>query len=176
LPGTIKTEGDEATVHPVIQIIIRRYSEENKMSKKRKILIISVLAAVVILTIGLIGGAAYAKSSTSATTSPANPQMVLADKVASILGLDASTVEAAFTQAEKEIRSEALDSQLQKLVEAGKINQDQATQYKNWLESKPDINIPDLEGGIMGSGGGGRMGPRPGAPPIQPPAETSGSN
>jgi hypothetical protein len=47
------------------------------MLKKRKILIISVLAAVVVLTMGIIGGVVYASSSTSSANTPVNPQMAL---------------------------------------------------------------------------------------------------
>jgi hypothetical protein len=150
------------------------------MLKKRKLVIISALAAAVILTMGLVGGAVYANSSASTTGDTAKPQTVLADKVATILGLDASKVEAAFTQAQKEIQSERLDTQLQKMVDAGKITQDQASQYKTWIESRPDINMPGLEGGVGGRGHGGMMGPGMGMPPGAPPdaasGTTSGSN
>lgn len=146
------------------------------MSKKRKMVIISALAAAVILTVGLVGGIAYADSSTSTDSAAKNPQMVLADKVASILGLDASKVEAAFTQAEKEIKAERLDSQLQKLVDDGKITRDEAAQYKTWLESRPDIDIPGLEGGMGGRGGHeGMMGPGMGTPPGAPPDAATGT-
>jgi hypothetical protein len=147
------------------------------MPKKRKMVIISALAAAVILTVGLVGGIAYADSSTSTDSAAKNPQMVLADKVASILGLDASEVEAAFTQAQKEIKAERLDNQLQKLVDDGKISQDEAAQYKTWLESRPDIDIPGLDSGRGGRGGhGGMMGPGMGTPPGAPPDSATGTS
>jgi hypothetical protein len=139
---------------------------------KKKLIIVSVLAVALMLTVGLVGSAVYASSTTS-TDTPANPRMVLADKVAEILNLDTSTVEAAFTQAQKEIREEAQDNQLQKLVDDGKITQEQADQYKTWLESKPDVNIFGLDGGHSGMGPGGMGGH--GAPPAQS-GDTASSN
>jgi hypothetical protein len=147
------------------------------MFKNRKLLIISVAAAVIVLAVGVIGGAVYAQSNATTPNAAGSPQNVLADKVAKILGLDASTVEAAFTQAQKEIRSEAMDSQLQKLVDAGKITQEQAAQYKTWLESKPNVNLPGVEGGMMGPRGGRMMGQGfGGAPRFAPPTTTPSTN
>jgi hypothetical protein len=88
----------------------------------------------------------------------------LLDKVASIyqqntnVAIDATELQKAFTQAQKEIRSDALDKYLNSLVEKGKINQDQANQYKDWLNSKPDVPIgPGLKGGPRGFGRFGGM-------------------
>jgi hypothetical protein len=152
------------------------------MIKKQKLIIISVVAAVMLLVAGLVGSQVFAESTTSATpsssTAATDPQKVLADKVATILGLDATKVENAFTQAQKEIQSEEMDNQLKQMVEAGSITQAQADAYKAWLQSKPNVNIPGLDGG-MGFGHGGRMG---GAgmgginPGGSPPAISSGAN
>jgi len=132
------------------------------MTKKKKLIFISVVAAAMLLIVGLVGSQALADSGTSTTaptnTAPVDRQKVLADKVATILGLDATTVEKAFTQAQKEIQSEAQDNQLKQMVEAGDITQAQADAYKTWLEARPEVNIPGLDGGMMGMGRGGRMG------------------
>jgi hypothetical protein len=139
-----------------------KIKEEFRMIKRKKLIIISVVAAAMLLVAGLVGSQVMADSSTSTSTTsntaPADQQKVLADKVAKILGLDATTVEKAFTQAQKEIQSEALDTQLKQLVSAGTITQAQADAYKAWLQSKPDVNVPGLEGGMMGMGYNGRMG------------------
>jgi hypothetical protein len=140
---------------------MQQFSEENPMFKNRKILIISVLAAAVILSMGLIGGVVYAASGTSTdsnSSSDSNPHSVLMEKVAKILGLDTSTVESAFTQAQKEMKAEALDNRLQKLVDDGKITQEQAAEYKSWLESKPDVNVPGLGDGMEMGGPRGMRG------------------
>ena len=152
------------------------------MSHKTKILIISVLATAMLLVTGLVGSQVFAQSgantATSANTTVEDPQKVLADKVAAILGLDAATVENALTQAQKEIQSEALDSHLKQLVEAGTITQAQADAYKAWLESKSDVNIPGLDGGMSFGHGGGMKGPGGGGfnPQGNPPPADSSSD
>jgi hypothetical protein len=124
------------------------------MGNKRKWVIIGVLAAVMILAAGLIGGAAYAATSTPTTTAT-SPGKSLADRVATILGIDQSKVEAAFTQAEKDMQTEALDNQLKSLVSAGKITQAQADQYKTWIQSRPSLPAgAGLDGGNGMPGGG----------------------
>jgi hypothetical protein len=44
------------------------------------------------------------------------------------------------TQARPEIKNETLDDHLKRLVDEGKITQEQADQYKAWLKSKPDMS------------------------------------
>ena len=133
------------------------------MIKKRKWIFISVLAAVVVLAAGILGVAAYANSNNGTTTpsTQTDPQKVLADKVAAILGLDNATVEAAFTQAQTEIKAErqaanlkAEEARIDQMVTDGKLTAEQAAQYKTWLESKPNISIP----GLNENGGFGRRG------------------
>jgi hypothetical protein len=135
------------------------------MFKKRKWVILSVAIAAIVVA-GVVGGAVYANSSGSTTTTKAakvNPQTVLADKVAGILGLDNNTVEAAFTQAQKEINSErsaerlaAQEARLDKMVADGKITAAEAAKIKTWLESKPDVSV---QGWGEEDGGGPGFGP-----------------
>ena len=42
-------------------------------------------------------------------------------------------------QAKQELAEEALDAKLDALVENGTITQEQADEYKSWIESKPDF-------------------------------------
>ncbi|MBI4286065.1 MAG: hypothetical protein HY670_09260 [Chloroflexi bacterium] len=63
-------------------------------------------------------------------------------KVATILGIEQQKLADAFAQAKREAQEAALDAYLQKLVEQGKITQEQADQYKAWLKSKPDVPLP----------------------------------
>lgn len=110
---------------------------------------------MVLLVAGVVGGAVIHAQTPSATAPPAaNPDKAFADKVAGILGVDAAKVESAFTQAQKELQSDALKTRLDNLVKAGKITQDQADQYQKWWESRPDVQI-----GPMMGGPGGHMGP-----------------
>jgi len=59
-------------------------------------------------------------------------------RVASILGLDAQDVEDARKQAWTEMREEKLQSTLDEKVASGEITQEQADEYKAWVESAPE--------------------------------------
>jgi hypothetical protein len=85
-------------------------------------------------------------------------QEALLDRVCQIyqentgVAIDPQQLKDAFAQAQKEMQDEALQSWLQKLVNEGKITQDQADQYLQWWQSRPDIELPELGG--HGHGGG----------------------
>ncbi len=139
--------------------------------KKRKWLIIGVLLAVVAAA-AIGGGLVYAQTKTQPSNTPGKS---LADRVAAILGIDQTKVENAFTQARKDMQDEALTNWLNKQVQAGKMTQAQADQYKQWWQSRPS-NVP----GIAPFGGGGhrffggfkgmpRMGGTPNATPSPTP-------
>jgi len=145
------------------------------MKLRRKWLLIPILAVVAVLIIGIIGITAYAKSSPNASPDTRNS---FAARVADILGIDQEKVESAFEQASQEMRDEAMNSRLQKLIDEGKMTQEQADQYKAWMESRP--NMPEgcgyqspFEGprGMKGCPGMGGRGFNFGPPP-----NTSGSN
>ena len=123
------------------------------MARKKKYIIIGIVLAVVVV-LGAIGGIALADNATS-STSPAN---TLVAKMATILGIDQAKVQAAFDQAQTEMRTEALDARLAEMVANGTITQAQADAYKAWMNSKP-AGIDELGPGMMGRGfGGGRGG------------------
>lgn len=113
--------------------------------RNKKWVIVAVLVAAVVLA-GSIGGVALAQTGTTGNTDTGK---TLLARVATILGIDQQKVEDAFAQAQREVRDEALDARLKALVEAGKITQEQANQYKTWMQSKPDVPA-----------GFGMMGPR----------------
>ncbi len=99
---------------------------------KKKFILIAVIVAVVL--VGSLAGAALAQTG---STSASSGKTLLA-RVATILGIDQKKVEDAFAQAQSDMRSEALDNYLNNLVSQGKITQQQADQYKQWLQSMPD--------------------------------------
>ncbi len=154
------------------------------MTKKRLIIISSIVSAVIVL-MGLVGGTVLAATPTPTPGTTTNPQSVFAAKVAGILGqgITQAQVEAAFTQAQKEMKADAQAKMLAKLVTDGKMTQAQADQYKTWLDSKP--NVPGIagpqggRGGMMGRGfghpPGGFAGPGPkmGAPAVTPTPTTT---
>jgi Asp-tRNA(Asn)/Glu-tRNA(Gln) amidotransferase B subunit len=71
---------------------------------------------------------------------PAQRGALLA-RVAAILNIDQQKLEDAFKQSLKELRTEALNSGLNKLVSEGTLTQAQANEIKAWLEAKPDIPL-----------------------------------
>ncbi len=136
--------------------------------KRRKWMIIAIVAATVILLAGVIGGVAYAQTATTGGTAG----KTLMARVATIMGVDQAKLENAFKQAQKEMQDEALSARLKNLVDQGELTQQQADQYKQWAKSRPDI--PQLGPGGPGFKGGfrGMPGPRgfmiPQAPPAPP--------
>ena len=67
----------------------------------------------------------------------------LAIRVAEILGLDTAFVDDAIKQAREELRDEAIQKKLNALVEKGRLTQEQADEYLNWIQSKPE-GIPAI--------------------------------
>ena len=59
-------------------------------------------------------------------------------RVAEILGQDEAEVEDAMKQAWQELRDEAMQSKLGGLVEEGRITQEQADEYLEWYQSRPE--------------------------------------
>jgi hypothetical protein len=127
------------------------------MWRSKKFIIVTVLAAVILT--GSITGVALAQTGDEAN-SPQAQQETLLDKVCAIyeqntgVAIDQEALRDAFAQAQSETRTEALNNYLQKLVEEGKITQEQADQYKAWLESRPDVPIlaPEFSGQGMHRG------------------------
>lgn len=110
--------------------------------------------AVALLAIGVVtAGAALAQESGTEGSSTISS---FASRVASILGLDEARVQEAMDQAQRELQEEALKSRLDALVEAGRITQEQADQYFQWYQSRPD-NFPGLGFGFGHRGHGHRM-------------------
>jgi hypothetical protein len=117
------------------------------MWRKKKWVIIAAVAGVVIL-VGSIAGVALAQTENTIhgsadgvaldQTENTTQSKTLLARVAEILGIDQQTVENAFTQARIDMRNEAQDNYLKKLVDEGKLTQEQAGEYKTWWQSKPD--------------------------------------
>ena len=147
---------------------------------KNRMLFIS-LAVVLALTVGLIGCApseeepdipiggigggvvAAADDSSSNTedqSQAADRYQALLDRACAIyeeetgLAIDSEQLKDALDQAQSEMQEEALESRLQNLVDEGKITQEEADQYLEWWQSRPDIELPLPGLGGHGSGGG----------------------
>lgn len=147
------------------------------MRRGKKIILIAVLSVVVLA--GTIGGVAFATDNgddsqpaapNATLLDPATANATLLDKVCTIYqentgtAIDAQELQKAFDQARSEMMTAARDNYLQKLVEEDKLTQEQADQYKTWLDSMPDVPLPfgpEGHGGIKPFGGfrgpGGRF-------------------
>jgi len=133
------------------------------MWRSKKFVIIAILTVVVLA--GILGGVTIANADDETTNqTTTNNFSTLLDKVATIyqqntgVAIDSQELQKAFTEAQKEMRNEALDKYLNSLVDQGKITQDQAKQYKDWLNAKPDVPFgPGFKGGMRGFGKFGGM-------------------
>jgi hypothetical protein len=112
------------------------------MWRSKKFIVIAVLA--VVMLVGGIGGAVLAADDGD-DSQPETRWETLWDKVGEIyeqktgVALDQEALKDAFAQAQSEIGAEALDSYLQNLVDQGTITQEEADQFKAWLQAKPDM-------------------------------------
>ena len=128
------------------------------MRRGKKLLIIAVLAAVMLG--GTIGGIVLANNNGDGSQ-PGAAFGTLWDKACAIyeqktgVAIDQEVFKDSLAQAQSEIRDEAMQNRLQRRVEEGVMTQEQADQYKAWLESKPDV--PMMSG--FGNSGGERGGP-----------------
>ena len=129
--------------------------------RKRYWLTGTIVAAVMVL--GIMGGVAMAQETSDEDGD--SEKKSFAARVAEILGLDETTVQDAIDQAKAEMQEEALQAKLDRLVENGHMTQDQADEYKTWVESKPEGLSPRMFGGFgkkhhrfggRGSGGWGK--------------------
>lgn len=117
------------------------------MWKRKKSILIALVAGLVL--VGITAGVAFAQ--TPSTTQDTGK--TLWARVATILNIDQSKLESAVTQAQSEMRTEALNNYLQNLVSQGKITQAQADQYNQWWQAKPDTSLPGAFGlGFRGHG------------------------
>ena len=138
------------------------------MTMKKRKWFIPVVVASVLLIGGITGGVVAAVSNNSNNTTAGNQSQAtdryqaLLDRACAIyeettgVALDSEQLKNALEQAGSEMRDEALQNWLQDLVDKGKITQEEADQYLEWWQSRPDIELqlPGLgghghEGGMM---------------------------
>ncbi len=125
--------------------------------RKRKWLI-PVVVVTALLVGGITTGLALAADDSS---SGSGNQVQLSDRCQQLLdrvcaiyeertgvALDPQELRGALQQAREEMQEEALEEWLQRLVEAGKITQEEADQYLEWWQARPDIGValPGLGG------------------------------
>ena len=129
------------------------------MWRSKKFILITLLAVVVLGV--TMGGVALAQTGNEDGSQPGDRYGALLDRVCEIYeentgaAIDSQQLKDSFTQAQSEMRDEALDNRLQRRVEQGDITQGEADQYKGWWQSRPE----DPSGfGFKGHGGFRGMG------------------
>jgi LPS O-antigen subunit length determinant protein (WzzB/FepE family) len=120
------------------------------MWRSKKFIIIAVLIVLVVgVTLGSVA-IAQADDEDTSTTQTANVSSFL-EKVAEIyqtntgVAIDPAELQQAMTEATQTLRDEALDNYLQKLVGEEKITQEQADDFKAWLDAKPSLPIDEFK-------------------------------
>jgi hypothetical protein len=137
------------------------------MTMKKRKWFIPVVVASVLLIGGMTGGLVTAANSSSGNatasnqTQAADRYQAFLDRVCAIyqektgVAIDSGQLKAALEQAQGEMQDEALQSWLQSLVDKGKITQQEADQYLQWWQSRPNVQLPLP--GVAGHGPGGGM-------------------
>ena len=105
--------------------------------RKLRIIIPTAIAVVAVTVVGFSVALAQGNEKGDSNASK------LAAKVAEILGLDAAVVDDAIKHARRELRDEAVQNNLNALVEKGQLTPEQADEYLNWIQSKPE-GIPAI--------------------------------
>jgi len=103
------------------------------MWRRKKVILIALLAGVVLFA--STAGIVLAQTGDEDSSQP----KTLMARVADILGIGQPELENAFTQARSEMGTATLDSYLQNLIDQGKITEEEAKQYKEWWQARPDM-------------------------------------
>ena len=132
------------------------------MWRNKKTVLMALLATV--LLVGTIGGVAVAQANNGGDSQALDQRGALLDRVCEIYeqntgtAIDQEALEDAFAQARSEMQAEAMQNRLQNLVDQGTITQEEADQYTEWWESRPDVELPRPFGpGFGGPGPRGGM-------------------
>jgi len=131
---------------------------------RRRKWFIPIVVVSVLLIGGIIGGVMVAADDSSGNTEAqnqaANQNQALLDRACAIyqeetgITIDLEQLENALKQARNEIQNEALESRLRNLVDDDLITQEEADNYLEWWQSRPDVELPLPGLGRPGLGGG----------------------
>ena len=126
------------------------------MWRKKRLVLVSMLAVVVLL--GTLGGVILAQDDNGNETQVEDRCGVLLDRVTTIyqentgVAIDQEQLKEAFAQACNDMLAEAMQTRLQNLVDNGVITQEQADQYLEWWQARPNVQLGGP--GLRGFGGG----------------------
>ena len=125
------------------------------MWRSKKFIVAAVMAVVLV---GSISGVALATDNGD-DSQPEAERGAMLERVCEIyqentgMAIDSQALSDAFAQAQNEMHETAMETRLQKLIDEGEITQEEADQYLEWWEAKPDVSI-----GFGSHGHGGMRG------------------
>lgn len=133
------------------------------ISKKRLAVVFSGAAVTMLAAGAMVAGIVSAQTpsaeddgaaSSTATTAESSAPASFEERVATILGVEASDLERAIEQVKSEIEAEEMQSKLASLVSEGDITQAQSDEISAWYASKPDVTFNEeaFEGKSKGKG------------------------
>ncbi len=114
---------------------------------------ITLLVLAVVMAIGLTGSIVWAQTDGNGGTPTPTPTAdtttgkSFVARVAEILELEESTVQDAFTQAKRQQVDEAYRGRLDKMVERGRLTEDEANEQFSWFEERPDSAVERSKSG-----------------------------
>lgn len=114
------------------------------MWRSKKFIVAAVLATVILA--GSIGGVVMAADGDEES----GPAAKLDGFISQVVGIynadpdrpadiDADILKSAVTEAKSQMKAEALENRLAKMVEDGVIDEGQAAELRDWVNSKPDV-------------------------------------
>lgn len=119
--------------------------------RKRKWFIPIVVVSVLLIG-GIVGGVMVAADDSASNIENQNQatdrNQALLDRACAIyqeetgVTIDPEQLKDALKQARSEMQNEALESRLQNLVDEGMITQEEADNYLEWWQSRPDVGLP----------------------------------
>lgn len=132
------------------------------ISKKRLAVVFSGAAVTMLAAGAMVAGIVSAQTpsaedsaaSSTATTAESSAPASFEERVAAILGIEASDLERAIEQVKSEIEAEEMQAKLASLVSEGDITQAQSDEISAWYASKPDVTFNEdaFEGKVKGKG------------------------
>ena len=116
------------------------------MSNKKKV-IMSIASTLLVLV--AIVGTTLAVSADDGGITPSTSTIM--ERVAELyknntgVTLDPSQLQTAFDEAHQEIREQNRNTMLEQLIENGVITEEEATDLRDWLDEKPDIDFSSMK-------------------------------
>jgi hypothetical protein len=138
------------------------------MRKHKKVILITLVTVVVLAaTLGVV---AFAQADDQGTQTVKDTlfERVAQDYQANTgNAIDAAKLQEAFTQAQKELATEAQDRMWQKLIDEGKITKKQLDDYKTWLAARPNMTTDEFKQWMESKPEGIPFGPGQRGPALQ---------